>query len=62
MVRKMEGDFFVNTFVYSGTELFAHAFVGAIINRLSVNTSYLIAFLTAFTASLLYILTRSLIP
>ncbi len=58
MIRKLEGDFFVNTFVYSGTELFAHAFVGLIINKISLNASYLIAFLTAFSASILYAILR----
>ncbi|TNV79680.1 hypothetical protein FGO68_gene574 [Halteria grandinella] len=58
MTRKMEGDFFLNTFVYSGTELFSHLFVGLIINKLSVNAAYLIAFLTACFSSMMYCLLR----
>lgn len=58
MVRKIEGDFFVNTFVYSGTELFSHLFVGLIINKLSVNAAYLIAFLTACGSSVMYVIFR----
>jgi hypothetical protein len=55
MIRRLEGDFFINTFVYSGTELFSHLFVGLIINKLSLNAAYIIAFLTASSASLLYV-------
>ena len=62
MIRRLEGDFINNTFVFSGTELFAHAFVGVIINKISLNVAYLIAFMTAGSASLLYVFTRVSLP
>ena len=62
MIRRLEGDFFVNVFIFSGTELFSHAFVGLIINKISLNQSYMIAFLTAFTASMLYSISHNFIP
>lgn len=58
MIRHLQGDFFTNIFIFSGTELFSHFFVGLIINQLSLNTCYLLAFLTAALSSLLYSATR----
>jgi len=62
MIRRLEGDFFTNIFIFSGTELFSHAFVGIIIKKLTLSTSYLIAFLTASASALTYSVTRESMP
>ena len=62
MIRHFEGDFFINVLIFSGTELFSHAFVGLIINKLSVNAAYLMAFLTASTSAFLYAVLRTSVP